>query len=201
MARDRPPPTVMRMRHHHIGQQLGSHASGGLLSGGLLSQFSSFSPDNMLLYVAAGVGVVVWQFVPRPATAKKLLLMPAVCLYFGLKDWSNPDAFGLAMFAVSLVAAILLGLLRGTTVRVWRTDVGEWVRQGTALTLVVWGISIAIRLGLDGLVYLHGGSAGANSSSEFALLFGASAAASNFVIWLKSGQHRTVFRPATASAR
>ena len=201
MASDHSLATVTAMRHHILRQQLGSHASGGLLSGGLLSQLPSLSPDNMLLYGAVVVAARVWQFVPRPASAKKLVLLPVACLYLGMKGWSTPDPLGLAVFSVSMMAAILLGLVRGTTVLVWCTDAGEWMRQGTLQTLAIWGVWVAIRLGLDGLVYLHGPSAGVSSSSDLALLFGSSAAACNLVIWLKTGQHASIFQAAPATAR
>lgn len=67
----------------------------------------------------------------------------------------------MAFIAASLAAAILLGALRATTVRLWIKD-GRVVRQGTWLTVILWLISVGSHLVASAL--LHGAAATAAGS-------------------------------------
>lgn len=61
---------------------------------------------------------------------------------------------GIALLAVSIVVAAAFSIVRATTVRVWLDD-GRLLRQGTALTIVLWLVAIAIHLGGDHLIAPH----------------------------------------------
>lgn len=51
----------------------------------------------------------------------------------------------------SLVLAAVFGVIRAFTVRLWRED-GKLFRQGNALTIVLWLVSIGIHFGGDTLI-------------------------------------------------
>ena len=55
----------------------------------------------------------------------------------------------LALLVVSAALSPGLGVWRGQTIKVWRDADGTLWRQGSVLTLVLWGVLIAAR----GLLY------------------------------------------------
>jgi hypothetical protein len=50
---------------------------------------------------------------------------------------------------VSFAPAAALSTIRALSVRIWRADDGSWWRQGTAVTLVLWLVSIGSHFGID----------------------------------------------------
>jgi hypothetical protein len=63
-----------------------------------------------------------------------------------------PDGAAMVTAAVgSLALAAVTGALRAPSVRLWRQDGQVW-RKGTALTAVLWLVSLALHLGYDVLV-------------------------------------------------
>jgi hypothetical protein len=52
----------------------------------------------------------------------------------------------------SLAIAAVTGAMRAPTVKIWRDDSGQLLRQGTWLTAVLWVVSVAAHLGYDALV-------------------------------------------------
>jgi hypothetical protein len=51
----------------------------------------------------------------------------------------------LGPLAVSAALSVGLGIWRGQTITVWRDADGAWWRQGSMLTLALWGALIAAR--------------------------------------------------------
>ena len=60
-------------------------------------------------------------------------------------------ALGVELLVVSLALAAVLGTFRAYSVRVWQTADGAWWRRGSALTLVLWFVSIGSHFGIDAL--------------------------------------------------
>ena len=68
----------------------------------------------------------------------------------------------LALLAVSAALSLGLGVWRGQTIKVWRDADGTWWRQGSVLTLVLWGVLIVAR----GLLYGVGVAVGHRQASD-----------------------------------
>jgi hypothetical protein len=107
---------------------------------------------DVLLIAAAVVWILARQVQVSPVRPRLLWLVPLLLAFFGIRSlpsstWHVPA--DLALLAVSAVISIGLGLWRGQTIRVWRDADGTWWRQGSALTLVLWGALIVAR----GLIY------------------------------------------------
>jgi hypothetical protein len=87
-------------------------------------------------------------------------LFPLVLCAVGLLqivdyDRDHPLAgAGVALLVLSIVVAAAFSIWRATTVRVWLHD-GRLLRQGTAVTIVLWLVAIAIHLGGDHLIAPH----------------------------------------------
>lgn len=75
-------------------------------------------------------------------------------------------AWGLLL--LSLAAGVVMGVIRGATVRVWRDSSGVLTRQGTPLTLALWIVSIALHLGID--LLLKGSASHADQLGSVSIL-------------------------------
>jgi hypothetical protein len=107
---------------------------------------------DVLLIGAAVVWILARQVRVTPVKPRLLWLTPLLLAFFGIRSlpsstWHVPA--DLTLLAVSAVISIGLGVWRGQTIRVWRDADGTWWRQGSALTLVLWGALIVAR----GLIY------------------------------------------------
>lgn len=107
---------------------------------------------DVLLIGAAVVWILARQVQVGRVKPRLLWLVPLLLAFFGIRSlpdstWHMPA--DLALLALSAVISIGLGIWRGQTIRVWRDADGTWWRQGSALTLVLWGALIGAR----GLIY------------------------------------------------
>lgn len=145
--------------------------------------------SNYLIWVAVAALVIVRQFMPRVVRAKGLLVWPLVMGYFGVQAVAQtPPETTLAttLFVANAAAAVVLGLARGASVRVWQRADGSWIQRGSLLTLGLWIASVGVRvaLGLAGQA-----SEGLNTITFFlALTF----AAQNVIVWLRTDGARAL---------
>jgi hypothetical protein len=107
---------------------------------------------DLLLIAAAVIWVLARQVQLARVKPRLLVLAPLVLAFFGIRSlpastWRVPA--DLALLAVSAALSLGLGVWRGQTIRVWRNADGTWWRQGSMLTLVLWGVLIVAR----GLLY------------------------------------------------
>lgn len=119
---------------------------------------------DVLLIGAAVAWVLARQVQVARVKPRLLVLAPLVLAFFGIRSlpastWRVPA--GLALLAVSAVLSLGLGAWRGQTIRVWRDADGTWWRQGSVLTLALWGVLIAAR----GLLYGAGVAVGHREAS------------------------------------
>jgi hypothetical protein len=119
---------------------------------------------DLLLIGAAVVWVLARQVRLARVKPRLLLLAPLALAFFGIRSlpastWRVPA--DLALLAVSAVLSLGLGAWRGYTIRVWRDLDGTWWRQGSVLTLVLWGVLIVAR----GLLYGVGVAVGHREAS------------------------------------
>ncbi|WP_328605867.1 hypothetical protein OG943_38690 [Amycolatopsis sp. NBC_00345] len=106
------------------------------------------------------IGLVVLAWLLSRQVQKRLVRedrKPTVVLILGVLGvvslaaffkGGSPSGTAIALLAGSLLVAVLFGVVRAYTVRLWRAD-GQLWRQGTWLTVVLWIAAIAIHLGLD----------------------------------------------------
>lgn len=95
---------------------------------------------------------------PRLAKESSSVRLVAILAVFGVIETRNAigahtvPVTALAWLGLSLVAGAGMGAIRAATVRVWRAEDGSALRQGTVLTAALWLISLAVHLGLDGVI-------------------------------------------------
>ena len=119
---------------------------------------------NVLLIGVAVVWILARQVQRAPVKPRLLWLAPLILAYFGIRSlpastWHVPAVLGLLL--LSAAVSVGLGVWRGQTIRVWREADGTWWRQGSALTLVLWGALLVVR----GLLYALDAATGHRDAS------------------------------------
>jgi hypothetical protein len=151
-----------------------------------------------VLLIAAAVVWILWRQVKaQPVRAKLLVLVPVAMAYFGIRDtapgtWT--DSADVALIAVGALASAGIGLVRGTTIRVWRERDGAWWSKGSKMTLALWGAMILVRVVLDGAAHVSGHSAAAGLGPSL-LSVGLSFAGQNAVIAMRTGGQPLAAQP------
>lgn len=120
---------------------------------------------DVLLIGAAVIWVLARQVKVARVKPRLLVLAPLVLAFFGIRSlpastWRMPA--DLALLAVSAALSLGLGVWRGQTIKVWRDADGTLWRQGSVLTLVLWGVLIVAR----GLLYGVGVAVGHRDASD-----------------------------------
>jgi hypothetical protein len=118
---------------------LGSNLSSSVATGGL---------EGALIGVAVLVLFIFRQFVTRGVTNWLNILAPLALLYFGMQGLGQLDPTGWLLLTVGLSLGIALGFARATTFHVWSGPGGQALMRGTALTLVLWVLTFAVKIGL-----------------------------------------------------
>lgn len=105
---------------------------------------------GILIGVVVLVRVIGRQVTGSVVTPKGLALMPAILLGLGLLSLSSvahlATAGELAFLALECVVLLGLGVARGASIRLSTTDQGLF-QKGTAATLVLWLVTIGLRIG------------------------------------------------------
>ena len=142
----------------------------------------------MWLSYAFGIGVVLLvifnqtriRAVPKVLTARLPVVVGAIGVFsFGWKSLAIGANERAARASGVNAGAVLLGAVRALTVRVWTA--GLWVvRQGTALTMFLWVLSLMVHFYVDG----GGGHKGASGLEQSSLLLylGLTIGVQNYVI-------------------
>lgn len=127
---------------------------------------------TIVISVAVLALVIVRQVIKRPVKEDSKPVILLVLVVIGVIDLvrflsDHPvTSTAVAMLVASLVLAAGFGALRAYTVRLWREG-GVLFRQGTALTVVLWLVSIGLHFGADVLIDggVHGSASGLASAS------------------------------------
>ncbi|MFF7333723.1 DUF1453 domain-containing protein [Streptomyces sp. NPDC008150] len=128
-------------------------------------------PVNVLLAVAVVALLLVRQFrARRLGTDRRWWLLPAVLggaalTGSGLLDGRH-RATSAVLLGAELLVAVALGLGWAATTRVWAEADGSVWSRGTGASAAVWGVGIALRVGL----YALGSALGVRQDSSAVLL-------------------------------
>ncbi|MGQ4514395.1 hypothetical protein [Streptomyces sp. DW26H14] len=107
-------------------------------------------PVEIVLIVAAVGYVLVRRMMGEPAQAKRMLILPAVLCVIGLSDVSGEVTTSMSLLFLVATAAIsvVLGMLRGASVRISQRDGLAFVRY-TGVTVLLWVLNLAVKLGAN----------------------------------------------------
>jgi hypothetical protein len=149
-------------------------------------------PLEILLYVVIAA-LVVWRVVFRQLrgstiTVRGLVVIPGILLLLGLESCARalPGASGgeITLLAVDLVVLLALGVARAASTHLDTRD-GYAFQKGTTLTLVLWLVTVAMRIGL-GLAGSWLGLTGALTSSSVMLSVGLSIGVQNALVYSRA---------------
>ena len=119
---------------------------------------------NLVLGIAV-LGLLIYrQLMPRRVSASSLriMLVLAVIGVVELVGFLHKHHGGTTLDAAlggSLVLALVFGVLRAMTTRIWQQDGAAW-SQGNWLTALLWVLALGAHLGYDALLDHHHGTAG-----------------------------------------
>ncbi|MGW7532301.1 DUF1453 domain-containing protein [Amycolatopsis sp. NPDC054798] len=107
-------------------------------------------PVEIVLIVAAVGYLMVRRMIGEPAQAKQMLILPAVLSVVGLSTLSGEvkTPASLVFLAGTAVISVVLGVLRGATVRISRRDGVAFVRY-TGVTVGLWVANIVVKVGVN----------------------------------------------------
>lgn len=113
------------------------------------------SVANIVLGVLVLALILRRQLRVRPVQEDARIWLLAVLAVLGVSSMSRTlhghhvSSGVVAVLVASLVAAAVLGGIRGLTVQVWRDTGGRALRKGTALTAGLWIASIVLHIVAD----------------------------------------------------
>ncbi len=105
-------------------------------------------PVEIIVIVAAVVYVMARRLIGEPAEAKRMLLLPAVLTVIGVADLGKvaQSASTIAFLVGTTAVSMVIGLLRGASIRVFARD-GIVIMRYTVVTVVLWAVNFAIKFG------------------------------------------------------
>jgi hypothetical protein len=106
------------------------------------------TPIEILLVVALVGYMLIRRLLGEPAQAKRMLVLPAVLAVIGLSSAKDVlhDPVQLGFLVVTTLVSIGIGGLRGLSIRVFVRD-GIVNMRYTGITIVLWVVNIAVKLG------------------------------------------------------
>lgn len=130
-------------------------------------------PLEIVLIIAAICYVLGRRLLGEPAEAKRMLVLPAVLTVIGLSNLTGAltSPVAIVFLAGSIALSVLLGLARGATVKLSQRN-GFVMMRYTAMTVVLWVVNIAVKLGAGVLLGLVDPAAAHSSSNTLMLTMG-----------------------------
>ncbi|GGF09829.1 DUF1453 domain-containing protein [Williamsia phyllosphaerae] len=146
---------------------------------------------NGILEVIIAIAVIGYLLARRvlgePAEGRRMLLIPAILTVIGLVQTTDVSQSGLSLgfLAATTVVSVLIGVLRGASVRVFERD-GLVFMKYTAVSVGLLVANVLIRLGAGLLLGVVDPSASASVSTGVLLALGASLLAEGLVVLFKA---------------
>jgi hypothetical protein len=144
-------------------------------------------------YLSTAVWVVIaiaWILLrlmqPHRVSLLGLLILPVILGYFGLDNLTHPHTTAaVVIFGLGIVVELGIGAWIGTTFRMWRSDEGSSMAQGTKLTLWIWGLAFAVRIVM--IVIEKAIDGGISDVSGFLVTLAAAFIGMNIVVGSRAG--------------
>jgi hypothetical protein len=153
----------------------------------------SLGPGALVIAVVVLIWVVARQLQARPLAVKTLFTVPAIMALLGLlllargaRSGHGLTSADMAWLGADLGLAVVSGVFRAPTVRLFQRDGSIW-RQGGPLTIALWAVSLGVRVGI-GVMAAHNG-AGAGVDDSVLLSFGVSLAVQYAVLVLRARRY------------
>lgn len=172
----------------------------------LVHQFAEATGDDgagsvpMLIGTAVVVLLVLAGIRGRDLRPRKLFVLPGIVVLIGLAAVLPPLAGGRTLHPIDAVLALAdlalsigLGAIRGRTVRIHVEDGASRYRYGPA-TVLLWGLSIALRFALGAYGARHGASPLVTEAAVL-LMLGLTLLTQNTVVFARAAARARRDRP------
>ncbi|MGC5166039.1 hypothetical protein [Luteimicrobium sp. DT211] len=144
-------------------------------------------PAEVVVVLGVVGYLVVRRMVGEPAEGRRMILLPVALVAVGLTNLGHvalaPVSVG--VLAASTVVSLLLGVLRGVSVRVFERDGVVWMRY-TVTTVALLAANLALKLGTDLVLRALDRSAEHAVGQGLALTLGAGLLAEGAVVLSKA---------------
>jgi hypothetical protein len=152
------------------------------------------SISNIVIAVAVVVWLIVRQLQVRPVKENRPYRIALVLGVIGVIEISNyaggkhlpPVAY--VILVLSLAVGAVFGFFRAQVTSVWRGDDGVLVRQGNAVTVVLWIVGLALHIGIDVLLKRTAPAADQLGSVSLLLYLAVTVAAQRWVVTGKAAR-------------
>ncbi|WP_345634051.1 hypothetical protein [Rugosimonospora acidiphila] len=150
---------------------------------------------QVILIAAIVIYMIIRRFAGRPLQAKSAILPLALTAWglYQLRD-DRITALDVGFLVVSAIIALGAGAARGATIRLYTRDGHLWQRY-RPVTLAVWVLVIALRIGLSDLGQANGVTL--NSTGTLLATLGASLIAETAVVSLRAARTAVPYAPKT----
>jgi uncharacterized membrane protein len=138
---------------------------------------------QIVLIIAVAALVIGKRLTGRPVDTRRSVVMPGVLAVYGwviLQKSGTLTHTDQVWLAVQGAVSIAIGLVRGSSIRLYERDGVVWARY-RPVTLLLWVGSIAARFGLEAVAVGAGAGKAAMTSSTM-LMFGLSLAAESLIV-------------------
>ena len=149
--------------------------------------------EAALIGLAVLVFFIVRQFGTRPVLSLVNLIAPAALLYFGVQGLDRLDGTGWLLLGLGVSLGFALGAVRGMSYRVWIDSHGQTLMRGGRLTLVLWAVTIGVKL-LATLLEIQFGLGQFANLPALSLLPGAATIAAQLLVIYLRGQDEAAMR-------
>ena len=159
-------------------------------------------PMYELIIILALTGYAVYrQTRTHEVTAQGRFRLALIYAVVGVSIGFHFDhtAASLGLLAISLLASLLVGLVRGTRTLVWRADDGRILSRGTVLTVGLFLALIAFKFALGTAAYFAHIPYG-NDLGEILLMIGVMVAGQAEITWRRAQRLGAGSEPAAAPA-
>lgn len=150
------------------------------------------SLTNVLIGLAVVVYAVYRQLRTQRLDEGRGLRMPLVLGAVGVLQiyrfhQHHPvSAAGWALLTVSMALAVVFGVIRGATVKVWRGPDGTY-RRGTVTTLVLWLVGLGMHLAVELMVRLVDPTVAGMAGASMMLYVGLTLACQQLCVQARAG--------------
>jgi hypothetical protein len=103
---------------------------------------------QVVLIIAVIAYVLIRRLAGEPAEAKRMLILPAVLIVVGIANLDDLTHSGTALlfFIGTLLISVVLGALRGASIRLSRREGIVFMRY-TWVTVALWVVNIGVKFG------------------------------------------------------
>jgi hypothetical protein len=144
-------------------------------------------PVEVVVIIGVVGYVLARRLVGEPAEVKRVLGLPAVLAVAGIVDLAKvpQSAVSLGFLVGTAAFSLVIGLLRGLSIRVFGVDGVVHLRY-TVLTLVLWGVNLAVRFGASVALGAVDRTAGHAATSGLMFTLGVGMVAEGLVVLAKA---------------